>query len=236
MPVINDLIIGLDLAEAENLRAIRGNNRIHPRMLAMLPEILAEISTGKLINPAAGYRIIEVKQVKPGRMELHDGTIFAAPILTHRLARASALAVGVITIGRAISEAISGYFSTGENLKAILMEEIANALLFKTSDHFQDVIDNEAARLGLQASGQLAPGNEGFDFTQQPQVLALAGAERVGISLSATGLMDPVHSTSVLIGIGKRMPRWSQFESCQSCPSRDKCVHRKESNTVAACV
>src|SRR3990172_2437370 len=236
MPVINNFNLGLRSEEILQLNSFGTNHRIRLRMQSLIPEILDEIDHLALIRPMASYALLAVEDIVPGRLSLAGGAVLNAPVVSHRLAGASILVAGVVTIGAAVNTAISSSFANGSTLKAVLMEEIANRLLFKASDEFLRVIDEEAARLNQQASGRLAPGDDGIDFNNQTVVLSLAGAEAIGIRLSATGVMDPVHSTSLLIGIGKRMQRWSQFENCQDCPSRPRCRHRCEANSYAECV
>jgi len=168
-----------------------------------------------------------VKSLSNGVIELEQGTRLHAPLLVHRLARASGLAFGVATIGNAFAETIEQLFKAGQQFKAVLMEEIANACLYKVSMQFQQRVDDEAGLINLQTSGTLAPGDEGFDLSGQEQVLALADAAAIHVSLSASFMMKPRHSVSNVIGIGRRMQKWTQIENCSVCKSRERCPHRQ---------
>jgi hypothetical protein len=53
-------------------------------------------------------------------------------------------------------------------------------------------------------------------------VLRLAQAEAIGISLSAGGLMHPVMSCSMVLGIGFDLPA-VQWSRCDHCPRRERC-------------
>ena len=53
-------------------------------------------------------------------------------------------------------------------------------------------------------------------------VLRLAQAENIGVRLGRGGLMHPVKSCSMVLGVGIDLPpvQWSR---CDQCPTRDKC-------------
>ena len=124
MPVIHDIDVGFEADEVEKLPGLRCRDLMHKRVLSMLPEIMAGIKRDNLIHPALAYNIVPVKSLSNGVIELEEGTRLHAPLLTHRLARASELAFGVVTIGSAIAESINQLFKTGKQLKAVLVEEI----------------------------------------------------------------------------------------------------------------
>jgi len=236
MPAVQDIEFDLDLAQVEQLRGIRGNTRLRPRIQGLLPEILGEIRERNLIAAAISYQIIPIDAVPEGRIELHGGTVLETVLLARRLAHATGLAAGAVTIGGRIGETISQWFSRGWALKAALLEEIANALLFRVSDRFQLIVYGEAQERGLHTSGPLSPGDEGFGFDQQGKVLELAQADTIGISLSNMGFMVPVHSTSVVVGLGHGLPTWTQADNCQICRAREKCAHRHEIDTMGECL
>lgn len=227
MPVIHDIDVGFAAGEVEKLPGLRCRGLMHKRVQSMVTEIMDDIEKHNLLQPALAYGIVPVKFLSNGVIELEQGTRLHAPLLAHRLARASALAFGVATIGNAFAETIEQLFKAGQQFKAVLMEEIANACLYKVSLQFQRRVDAEVDRTNLQASGTLAAGDEGFDLSEQEQVLALAGATAINVSLSESFMMKPRHSLSNVIGIGRRMQKWTQIENCSVCKSRERCPHRQ---------
>lgn len=227
MPVIYDIDAGFAADEVERLPGLLCRGRLHKHVLPMVTEILDDIEKHHLLQPALAYGIVPVKSKSNGVIELEQGSRLYAPLLAHRLARASGLAFGVATIGSAIAETIEQLFRAGRQFKAVLMEEIANACLYKVSMQFQQRVDDEAGLTNLQTSGTLAPGDEGFDLSGQDQVLALSGAAAIHVSLSGSFMMKPRHSVSSVIGIGRRMQKWTQIENCSMCKSRERCPRRQ---------
>ncbi len=226
MPVIHDIDVSLEAEEVEKLPGFGRRGPMDKRIRSTLPEILDDIERCNLLRPSLAYGVVPVKSIGRGVIELDQGRRLHAPLLTRRLARASSLAFGVATIGNAIAETIGQLFNAGKQFKAVLMEEIANACLYKVSMQFQQRVDEVAGETGLQTSGTLAPGDSGFDLGEQDRVLALAGAKRIGVSLTGSLMMKPRHSISNVIGIGQRMKKWTKAESCSTCPAYDRCQHR----------
>jgi hypothetical protein len=235
MPVIDDFNLAIDPDEILQLRTVGDNPRTRPRMAKLVREILDELEIPSLIRPRATYSFVAVTDMMPGQVTLAEGTVLHAPLLTHHMAGAAHLVPVVVTIGQAIDAAISDCFARGASLKAVLLEEIANQFLFKAAEHCEKSIAATAAGLNLQTSGTLAPGHEGIEFDNQVKVLKLSGADYIGIRMSRTGVMDPVHSTSFIIGAGSRMRYWTQAENCQTCAARVKCPHRRETSAYAEC-
>lgn len=226
MPIIRDIEVSLDTNEVEEIPGLICRGRMHKRLLATLPEIIADIETDNLIQPALTYDIVSVKSKNKGVIELEEGTCLHAPLLSHHLAQATEIAFGVVTIGNVIGEVMNQLFKTGKQLKAVVMEELANAYLYKLSTRLQQIVDEKAAAETLQASGTLAPGDDGFDMSEQIHVLRLAGAAGINVNLSKSLMMKPRHSLSNVIGIGRRMRKWTQIENCYRCKARNHCPHR----------
>jgi cobalamin-dependent methionine synthase I len=227
MPLIHDLPVSLSVDEVKAIPGLRSRGAMHKRVQILLPEILNEIETANLIQPAIVYEVVEIKAKGDREVVLNDNSRLLSPLVAHRLKRASRLVFAVATIGKTIDTFITDLFSSGKHLKALVTEELTNACLHKVSIQIQQRIDTEASRLQLQASGFLAPGDEGFPIGQQRHVLRLAGARQINITLSETSMMTPRHSVSKVIGLGRHMRKWTQVESCAECASRDRCPHRQ---------
>ncbi len=58
---------------------------------------------------------------------------------------------------------------------------------------------------------------------EEPQ---LVPAERIGVSLTLSGLMVPEKSVSTVIGMGPQMPSWTQAEYCDRCSLTANCHYR----------
>lgn len=227
MPQVNNFQVEFQLEEADKLKSLSCTGSMHPRIRGMFPEILAYLHDRGLVTPRMAYEIVDIDSIEPGCISLRGGKKLLSPLLSHRLAGAVSMSFGVATIGKAVAGTISDWFADGRHVKAFVLEEIANALLFRVSEKLHELIEEEAAGMGLSVSGALSPGDhDGFDIEQQKAVLTLAGAGTVGINMTSTNQMDPVHSISFISGVGEKMQKWSRADNCSICRAREKCVHR----------
>jgi hypothetical protein len=229
MPVIRNISANLDIEQLENLAAVTGTGPTNTRLRGLLPEILMQVNRNEPIIPCICYEIVAVDKSARGTITLENGDILESPLLAHRIAGASHILFGVATIGSAMAETVRRCFKQGNSLKAILMEQLANAALFQTTNRLQSMAEQRASDIGLTASGPLSPGDhEGFGLDQQATVLKLAGATKIDITMTRTGQMNPVHSISVVIGLGTNMRKWTRVDDCRICRSRDRCCHYPE--------
>ena len=211
------------MSEYHGLRC-RGLAR--PRSLAVIEKLLTEIKTLSLIQGRLSFDVCPVKKVEDGVIHLADGTKLQAPVAAHRLKRASQLFMGVVTLGEEVGEAISSRFANGSRLEAIILDEVANFCLMKAVTELEQDGAREAKLRGLTISGPLSPGDDGFELSTQATILERVNAPAIGVSISSASMMLPRHSLTVVYGLGRSMPTWSQLKNCEGCRSREKCPHR----------
>ena len=84
----------------------------------------------------------------------------------------------------------------------------------------------EVAARGYEISSPVNPGMPGFSMTEQWNLLELAPAKEIGVSLSSSGVLVPRKSASMVIGIGPKMTRWTQAEVCGRCSLRESCPYK----------
>jgi hypothetical protein len=227
MPVITNVCLSLSAGDVTRAWGSRRARRASPRMLTLVSEILARMDAEHWLQPAISYRIWGVAGHGSGWMELTGGTRLQASLLTRHVSRATHLAIGVCTLGGVLGKRVSEWFASGDRLRAVLLDEIGTLALYKLSDQLEETIREAAGLKGLEASGVLSPGEDGFDLREQGTVVELAGGADIGVSLTDTGMLVPHKTLSMLVGLGNRMPRWSRAERCARCQKRARCPHRR---------
>jgi hypothetical protein len=65
-----------------------------------------------------------------------------------------------------------------------------------------------------------------FALTEQQNLLELVGADKIGVTLTASGVLVSRKSTFVVVGIGPQMTRWTQAEVYARCSLRESCRHK----------
>jgi hypothetical protein len=227
MPAVENLTIEFTFEEVCELPGLKSRGQLHPRIRRLIPEVIDNVQELDLIRPVYSYNVVDIEKRSSNGVLLKGGWEITSPLLIHRLAGASQLAVGAVTIGQALSEQVSAWFTVGDYSKAMILDAIGNAALFSLCDLFEDICETEATERGIRSSGALSPGDDGFGLECQRTLLTIAEADRCSIRLLDNDLMLPMRSLSVVAGLGKRVKRWSRAESCASCSSRERCKLRR---------
>lgn len=186
-----------------------------------------------LARPAYSYRIVPIDGPAGDVLNL-DGEQLHAPWLLPASGQLTALACGVCTIGSALEARATELFAQRRASLAVALDSIGNELLFAVSRRAQDRIQAEVGRRNLCMAGELRSGDPGLALDTQSTVLRLAEAASIGVRLTASGMMSPNKSTSMVLGVGVDLPaaRWSR---CDTCPTRERCaVVVREAESVAS--
>ncbi len=175
----------------------------------------------ELVDVAYSYDIVPLEAPAASQLRAGGERLFA-PWLLPASGELTAVACGACTLGPKFERRTSELFAGRKASLAMALDELGNQLLFEVSRRAQDRMQLDAARRGLSMAGELRPGDPGLALDAQAAVLRLAQAETIGISLSAGGLMYPVKSCSMVLGIGIDLPP-AQWSRCDYCPRREKC-------------
>jgi len=126
-----------------------------------------------------------------------------------------------------MEQRVAALFAERRASLAVALDGVANELLWALSRRVQDRLLAAMRRHGLCVAGELRAGDPGLALKAQQVVLDLAGAQRIGVSLTTTLMMNPTKSTSIVQGVGLNLPvqTWSR---CDSCRSRDRCALMKD--------
>jgi hypothetical protein len=175
----------------------------------------------QLIDAAYSYSIVPLDAPAAETLCAGGERLFA-PWLLPESGKLTAIACGVCTLGTKLERRVSELFAGRQASLAMALDGLGNELLFAVSRRAQDRMLADAARRGLSMAGELRPGDPGLGLDAQAAVLRLARAETIGIRLSTGGLMHPLKSCSMVLGVGLGLPA-VQWSRCDHCPTRDKC-------------
>jgi len=210
---------GFDILREVAAPPLRG--RQSPTRLRLRAKALELARAESLVDAAYAYSIVTLEV--PATDWLHaGGEMLYAPWLLPESGTLTAIACGVCTLGPAFEQRTSELFAARQASLAMALDELGNELVFAISRCAQDRMLADAARRKLCMAGELRPGDPGLALDAQAAVLRLAQAENIGVSLGSGGLMHPVKSCSMVMGIGIDLPA-VQWSRCDRCPTRDKC-------------
>jgi len=227
MPVITDVQLPLTVEEITASWGPRRARLTSTRMMTMVSELLARAEANRWIQPKVSFDVWPIVSSGLGWIELSGGSRIFSRALGHHIPRATQIAAGVCTIGPALEEQVSQWFAASDRLRAVMLDEIGTVVLFGLGEQLEGMIRAAAARLSLEASGALCPGEDGIEISQQATVLKLVRGETIGILQATSAMLAPRKSLSMLFGLGSQMRYWSRGERCVVCSARDRCPHRR---------
>ncbi|HJO23673.1 MAG: hypothetical protein GY772_16790 [bacterium] len=234
MPVVSDVPLEISLAELKRLRTLHGKDGLHPRLRALLPEILAEAVGQKVLQPAVAWESRRLLEATGTRVRLAGGPELArAKAVVELLGEADELVAAVGSIGPELDLMARDWSASGRELDAFVLGEIGNLAIGKLADRMPEIISEWAAGRGLEASGALSPGGTGVDLSDQRVVVELANAQRIGVDLTSGQMLVPLKSMSLLIGLGHGLPTWTHAQACDLCASREHCRLRRSNSEPA---
>lgn len=176
----------------------------------------------QLADTAACYRFVPLDMESEGTLHL-GGMQLHAPWLLPASGELTAVACAACTLGQRLEQRVSALFAERRAALAVALDSVGNELLFALSRVLQDRMLGQARKQGLCMAGELRSGDPGLALETQAVVLRLAGADELGVRVTTTGMMHPVKSASMILGVGHALPA-ADWSRCDHCPSRQRCT------------
>jgi hypothetical protein len=192
-----------------------------PRVRIRLRKLIEVAERERWLCPVAACRVLPAVMEAPSCWRIGARTIASGAL--ERLVGANEVAVIFATIGVAWSDAVSARFRQGGSLDGFLLDELGTAVLERWSRRIEALVRMSARSRGQRAGSPVEPGHPGLPLAVQSVLAELVESHSVGIEITSGGMLTPVKSISMLIGIGNGLRRWSRAETCRECPSSTSC-------------
>jgi len=132
----------------------------------------------------------------------------------------------VCTIGPALEERVTALAKAGDMLAAVVLDATGSAAAEATARYANDRIDEMAAAEGLRTSCRASPGYGDWDVSEQTALFEIVPAGRIGVTLTASGMMVPRKSISFAVHIAEEPVRLRSEGSCRNC-DMETCPYRE---------
>ena len=216
MAIIRDIRLNLETKQVLRREGIKNNSQVKPEIITLIDELLVIVEDEHILEPAVAYEIHPINKINKKQLSLGQITLNGS-IFSSALPNATELAVILCTIGPNLENKVTEYVGRGEPLRGMLLDGIGSAAVDSLSQEACKLITGIASSQGHQASSPFSPGMSGFPITEQRQLFNLTSPERIGVSLSISGVMVPLKSVSMVVGIGQGMIVRTQAEICARC-------------------
>jgi hypothetical protein len=219
MPVTRDLKLAISRPDVLRHLGTVGGAAAGAKTVVITDGMLADSAILDLMRPAMAYELIEIDYLDAPALGLRGEE------LSDRFPGAQALAVSVASIGSALEERVASYFSSREQLKALVLDAIGSAAIDGLRIVAREAIMNDPAAHNLQAGDDFSPGCEGWPVEAQAILLGLVRASEIGVTLTEGLMLHPCKSISMVMAIGSRLTSRTGRDRCAGCPSALKCSH-----------
>jgi hypothetical protein len=226
MPVIRDIPLSLKTREVLRRQGLGGGAKVRPEIKLLIRELLASVKKSRLLEPAVAYEYYTVSSMNDSQISLEGNKAINGPQLPAIFPEAKELAVLLCTIGPRLEKQVTDYSKSGEAMRGMILDGIGSTAVDMTALEVFRRLASEVSSRGYEISSPVNPGMPGFPLTEQWNLLGLANADKIGVRLTSSGVLVPRKSTSMVMGIGPQMTRWTQAEVCARCSLRETCHYK----------
>lgn len=201
-----------------------GNHEPDPQTRKLAEECIEELM--QTAKARSIYREFPLRLSENGQI---DGGCFQTDSkkLLKNLGGCGRVLVMAATLGSEVDRRLSRYNRLSVT-KAVVMQAAAAALIEAYCNEKCLQWREEYKEKGLYLRPRFSPGYGDFPLSCQQSILdGLEAGKRIGIVLTAGGLMLPSKSVTAVIGVSK-LPKLCEVEGCEACDKTD-CLYRRES-------
>jgi hypothetical protein len=226
MPVIRDILLNLKTREVLRRQGLRGGAKIRPEIRILIRELLANVKEARLLEPAAAYEYYTISSMNGSQISLEGDKAIHGPLIPAIFPEAKELAVLLCTIGPRLEKQVTDYTKSDEVMRGMILDGIGSTAVDIMTLEILRRLANEVSPRDYEISSPVNPGMPGFPLTEQWNLLGLVNANEISVRLTASGVLVPRKSTSMVIGIGPKMTRWTDAEVCARCSLRENCHYK----------
>lgn len=210
--IVDPLPVAADRAELMRYLGYRGAAAATREVPAAMASVLRDAEA--LLHPRGAYAMYPVAHASATLLRL--GGIDVRGRVATFLSKAERIAAFVVTVGREITDLAQAKIAEGDVVAAWALDALgsfaAEGAAHALSVHLQA---NLSASESLSA--RYSPGYCGMKLEAQDAVFGLLEAERVGVSLLPSLLMQPTKSVSGLLGVGPADAFDARRSACDEC-------------------
>jgi hypothetical protein len=194
----------------------------HPGLVAAAERALREGMD--LIAPKATRRTLTVTARDERGVHCAGAGRLSGAYIERQLCEADGVVVALCTIGGALEARVSAALADDAVL-ALALDGVGTAAVDALAGAVCGEVAAEAQARGWRATSPFSPGMMGWSLADgQDQVFSLVDAGSVGVTLTASRLMVPRKSVSMVIGIGPHVAPGGR--SCDLCNMKETCRYR----------
>jgi len=193
MSIYNPAIFSIDPAETKRYAGLQ-KTEFNPKLIE---EACTEAQL--LIQPKGIWHIYEYEAAS--QLILPQEISLQGKSIGRHLKDSHKVAVLAATVGETIENQVTKSFEEGRYSFSVLLDAAATTAVEALADSMEKSIFSEVKRQGLSMTWRFSPGYGDWPIQQQPEILALAQGEKIGIQLTESLMLMPRKSITAVIGL-----------------------------------
>ncbi len=226
MPVCHDIPVTVNV---EKLLRYEGNT--DHGMIVETATWAAETAV-KLSKTAIAYRYLPAKIT--GKQLNICGVFLQIGPSIRMLKKAREVAVGLVTLGSELEEAVRQLQASNDLLESYLLNCAAFEVLNNVALYLKTMIEDSARRQKWGVGPALSPGAlSGWPTADQHNLCSLLDLSQINVTITDSALLLPRYSLSLLVGMGPAYETTRIAATCGYCCLKKSCPYRHQDEVSA---
>ena len=221
MPILTDIALAVD--ESDVARRMKSGPQQRETVRALVRQEIRRCLP--LFRPRAAWEVVRVRSVEEDRVTLENGVTFSGSFIAEKLAGCSRAAVTLCTVGSEIDGHIRSCFDSGDYLRGMAADIIALSALECVGRHLWQRLADDIRGTELGMTARLSPGDGGWPLEEQARIFACLRGGDIGVTQTASGMLEPVRSVSAVYGLGRGIGIARAGHACAGC-AMENCAYR----------
>jgi len=178
-----------------------------------------------LLEPRVVYERHKVQEHIPNGFQLANRRTIEGELIKNHMCRSEEIVIAVCTIGSKIDEMVANTFPENPAL-AMAIEGVGTAATEVLGNAFCNYLESLVRKDDLIISLPINPGMIGWSLEEgQSQIFDILETKGIGVTLESSGLMKPLKSLSMVIGLGHSFDHHTN--KCDLCTLQKTCLYRQ---------
>lgn len=197
-----------------------------PDILKQFQRAMDMVEVQSLLTGRYALWIGEISSVTREGTTTRCGRMIPGNRIFRLMPEASHLVLGLCTLGPEL-ETLSRKMMRGEDpLLSVMLDSIGSAAVDSLVEEVSRVVSLQAQKKGLTAGSPISPGMPGLGLEVQSLLFEVLPTRELGMQLTHRQLMVPFKSSSMVWGLGRKMPSWSKEKVCKACHLYRHCRYK----------
>lgn len=227
LKILNDIPLSLSKESLFRRMGYGGRQRLPAHeVLEQFDRAMVLIERESYIKANYTLMIQEISLMSEKIIKLKDGCEIPGKRIFNIMPQATHLAIAIGTIGDKLETISRDLVKQGDPLIGVILDSIGSAAVDCLAEEISKHVSNCANEIGLMSSSPVSPGMPGLPLSSQQVIFSHLPADRIGVSLTASNMIIPFKSSSMIYGLGKAMPTWSKTKVCKACHLYKHCRYK----------